>query len=213
MVQNGIRMEGITHLAKGLAQNPNIQHIDLQDNTFTVDGELTGVEAWTEALSSWPQLHTLNLSDCVLSSDGEVPALIEKLATGSNPKLHTLQIQNNNLDTASFAVLANAISQGLDSLMRLELQWNEVEEDDEHLENLSLGLKQRGGKLFASDEEEEEEEEEKKEEEAEDQAEIEAEAREADKESKAITNEPEVPVKPKDTTDELADLLSKVGIQ
>ena len=46
MVQNGIRMEGITYLVKGLAKNPDIQHIDLQDNTFTVDGELSGVEAW-----------------------------------------------------------------------------------------------------------------------------------------------------------------------
>ena len=32
---------------------------------------------------------------------------------------------------------------------------HDVEEDDEHLENISLSLKQRGGRLFASDEEEE----------------------------------------------------------
>lgn len=217
MVQNGIRMEGITHLARGLAKNPGIQHIDLQDNTFTVDGELTGVDAWTEALESWPDLHTLNLSDCVLSSDGEVPALIESLAKGSNPKLHTLQLQNNNLETQSFAVLSNAISQGLKSLMALELQWNDVEEDDEHLENLALSLKQRGGKLFASDEEEEEEEEKKEEEE--EAEEIEKEAREMDKEAareaagvpeeKAAKEAP----KPKDSADDLADLLSKVELR
>ncbi|PPQ85153.1 hypothetical protein CVT25_004160 [Psilocybe cyanescens] len=211
MVQNGIRMEGITHLARGLAKNPNIQYIDLQDNTFTVDGELTGVEAWTDALSSWPLLGTLNLSDCVLSADGEVPTLIEKLATGSNPKLHTLQIQNNNLETASFAVLSNAISQGLASLMHLELQWNEVEEDDEHLENLALGLKQRGGKLFASDEEDSDEQELKAEEE-EEQAEKEEEAREADEEAKETVKQPEISTKPKDETDNLVDLLRKMDI-
>ena len=224
MVQNGIRMEGITHLARGLAQNPNIQHIDLQDNTFTVDGELSGVAAWTEALDSWPHLHTLNLSDCVLSADGEVPTLIESLAKGSNPKLHTLQLQNNNLETQSFAVLSNAISQGLKNLMALELQWNDVEEDDEHLENLALSLKQRGGKLFASDEEEEEEEKEiEKEEEAEEAEEIEKEAREMDEEAKKVSagvpeeklkeEEAAPKPKPKDTTDDLADLRSKVEIR
>ncbi|KAF9552263.1 RNI-like protein [Agrocybe pediades] len=201
MVQNGIRMEGITALARGLAKNPGIQHIDLQDNTFTVDGELTGVEAWTEALSSWPELHTLNLSDCVLSTDGEVPTLIESLAKGSNPKLHTLQLQNNNLENASFGVLAGAISEGLANLMTLELQWNDVEEDDEHIESLALSLKQRGGKLFATDDDEEESEEEKEEKEDEEDDKEEEEAK--------ILVPETVPAKPKDDTDELADLLNK----
>ncbi|KAF9483425.1 RNI-like protein [Pholiota conissans] len=215
MVQNGIRMEGITALAKGLAQNPNIQHIDLQDNTFTVDGERTGVEAWTEALSSWPHLHTLNLSDCVLSSEGEIPALIEALAEGSNPKLHTLQLQNNNLESATFEVIANAISSGLKSLMSLELQWNDVEEDDEHLENISLSLKQRGGRLFASDEEEEDsEEEEKEEQELEKEEEIEKVAKEEEAAAVAEALPVITPVAPvKDSADDLADMLSKVEIR
>ncbi|KAF8158062.1 hypothetical protein B0H34DRAFT_656065 [Crassisporium funariophilum] len=210
MVQNGIRMEGITALAKGLALNPDIEHIDLQDNTFTVDGELTGVGAWTEALASWPELHTLNLSDCVLSAEGEVPQLLTTLASGSNPKLHTLQLQNNNLETASFEVLACAISKGLKTLKTLELQWNEVEEDDEHLENLSLGLKQRGGRLFASDEEDEEEEKEEEEKEKEE------EAKEVDEEEKKKAEEaiaPKEPAKVPDSADDLADLLSKVAIR
>ncbi|CAA7262918.1 unnamed protein product [Cyclocybe aegerita] len=202
MVQNGIRMEGITAIARGLSKCPDIQHIDLQDNTFTVDGELTGVEAWTEALTSWPLLHTLNLSDCVLSAEGEVPTLLQALTKGSNPNLHTLQLQNNNLETATFALLAGAISQGLSSLMSLELQWNDIEEDDENLETLALSLKQRGGKLFASDEEEEE------------AAEEEAEA-EAEEETKAEETKAEEATAPKvvDAADELADLLSKVEIR
>jgi len=157
MVQNGIRMEGITALSQGLAKCPGIEYIDLQDNTFTIDGELTGVEAWAEALASWSKLHTLNLSDCVLSAEGEVPEIINALSLESNPKLHTLQLQNNNLETRTFAVLARAISKGLKSLKTLELQWNDVEEDDENSKNISSSLKQRGGKLFVSDEDEEEE--------------------------------------------------------
>lgn len=205
MVQNGIRMEGITALAGGLAKNPNIQHIDLQDNTFTVDSDLSGVAVWTEALASWPHLHTLNLSDCVLSADGEVPTLIEALATGSNPKLHTLQLQNNNLESATFSVLAGAISQGLQSLMKLELQWNEIDEDDDTIETLGLSLKQRGGKLIATDEDEEEEEE--KEEKGKEEEE---EKEEETEKSSAADKEPSAASK---AADALADLFSKVGIK
>jgi len=212
-VQNGIRMEGITVLAKGLAQNLRIQHIDLQDNTFAVDGVLTGVEAWTEALASWPELHTLNLSDCVLSADGEVPTLVEALAGGSNPKLRTLQLQNNNLEAATFAVLAQAISKGLKSLMTLELQWNDVEEDDENLENISLSLKQRGGKLFASDEEDEDSEAEKAEEDKVEEIEAVAEEEEAATKAETTTSPPAEQAKPKDSADDLADMFSKVGLQ
>jgi Ran GTPase-activating protein 1 len=202
MVQNGIRMEGMTALAEGLALCPDLEHIEMQDNTFTVDGELTGVEAWTKALSSWPKLHTLNLSDCVLSSDEEIPTIIEALAKGASPKLHTLQLQNNNLSAASFGVLAGAISQGLSSVMRLELQWNEVEEDDEHAENIALALKQRGGKLFINDEDEEEEE-------AEEEREREEEKEEEIEEQLAAPK----PAKAKDSAEELAELLGKVTIK
>ncbi|KAJ7689129.1 hypothetical protein B0H17DRAFT_1067071 [Mycena rosella] len=188
MPQNGIRMDGITALARGLAQCPALQHIDLQDNTFTADGEVSGVEAWTEALKAWPELTTLNLSDCVLSGDGEVPVIITALAAGSSPKLHTLQLQNNNLETESFLALASGVPK-MTSLMLLEVQWNEVEEDDENLKTLALHLKRRGGKLLATDDDEEEDEEEEKEEEAAPAAE-----------------------KPKDSLDDLVDQLSKVGI-
>ncbi|KAJ7758149.1 hypothetical protein DFH07DRAFT_818916 [Mycena maculata] len=186
MPQNGIRMDGITALARGLSQCPDLRHIDLQDNTFTADGEVSGVEAWTEALKSWPELTTLNLSDCVLSGDGEVPLIITALAAGSNAKLHTLQLQNNNLETDSFLALASGVPK-MSSLMLLELQWNDAEEDDENLKTLALHLKRRGGKLLATDDDEEDEEEE--------EAEVE-------KESAA----------PKDSLDDLVDQLSKVGI-
>ncbi|KAF7311503.1 hypothetical protein MKEN_01052600 [Mycena kentingensis (nom. inval.)] len=160
MPQNGIRMEGITALAQGLAKCPDMREIDLQDNAFIADGELEGVEAWTEALAQWPELTTLNMSDCVLSADGEVPTIVTALAGGSNPKLHTLQLQNNNLESTSFMALSGGIGK-MPVLTRLELQWNEVEEDDEYIAALATHLKSRGGKLIASDEDEEEDEKEK----------------------------------------------------
>lgn len=197
MPQNGIRMEGVTALAGGLKKNPGLQVIDLQDNTFTADGEVSGVEAWSEALASWPELRELNLSDCVLSGEGEVPALLSTLAEGSNPKLHTLQLQNNNLETTTFELLAKKVGNNLPNLVRLELQWNDAEEDDEHLENLGIALKARGGKLYVTDEDEEEEEEAKKEEEEEEPEE----------------DVRKVPTAVDKATDDLADLLAKVTVK
>lgn len=157
MPQNGIRMDGIANLARGLAQCPHLEYLDLQDNAF---GEIGSV-AMAEALSSWTKLTFLNFSDCVLSNEGEgVSAVIETISNGSNPKLQTLQLQNNNMETESFALLAEGVPK-LSSLKTLELQWNEVDdEEDENLQTLVQSLKQRGGKVLLNDDEEEEEAEE-----------------------------------------------------
>lgn len=195
MPQNGIRMDGIIALAAGLKKNPGLRHIDFQDNTFTDDRKDTGVQAWAKAMASWPELGVLNLSDCVLSADeDDIPALLETIAAGSNQKLHTLQLQNNNLGTTTFELLAKNVGDKMVNLVRLELQWNEVEDDDEHLENLSIALKARGGKLIVTDEDEEEAEEEAKE--------VEEEPEQVDSDLKAVDK----------ATDDLADLLAKVSV-
>ncbi|KAK7469021.1 Ran GAP Rna1 [Stygiomarasmius scandens] len=202
MPQNGIRMEGITALAHGLAKNPNLEYIDMQDNTFTKEGELSGVKAWANSLRAWPELRTLNLSDCVLSGDGEVPSLLTALAEGSNPKLHTLLLQNNNLEAETFSLLSENIHESLKNLTKLELQWNDAEEEDENLASLGVSMKQRGGKLYVNDEDEEEEE---------DAVEKEAEAEaaiEAAVEDKVLEGKPA-----KDEADELAQLMGGVKIQ
>ncbi|KAL9710937.1 Ran GAP Rna1 [Leucoagaricus gongylophorus] len=193
MPQNGIGMEGIMALAKGLAQIPSLRHIDLQDNTFTSNGELHGVDAWAQSLKFWPKLQILNLSDCFLSTDGEVPRLLKVLAQGSNPGLRLLHLQNNNLDSASFDLLAQNIGDNLKNLALLELQWNDLSEDDESLETLDLALKARGGKLYVTDDDEEEEGEE------EEEQEYEVDLR-------------KVPPAVDKATNDLADLLAKTRI-
>jgi Ran GTPase-activating protein 1 len=210
MPQNGIRMSGITALAKGLSHCKGLLSVDLQDNTFIEGGDLKGVEEWAHVLPSWPDLHTLNLSDCVLSEEGEVPHILKALTTGSNPKLLTLELQNNNLEAKTFALLADAISTHLGQLMTLALQWNEVDDDDESLENIRDTLKARGGKLFVSDEEEEEEEEEEG-------GEGEEKQEKERREEKENAGKEEKPRKGPTTdvdkeTDDLADLLSKATI-
>ncbi|TFY54523.1 hypothetical protein EVJ58_g8811 [Rhodofomes roseus] len=137
--------------AKALAAHGGLT----EDNTF---GE-SGSAAMAAALRAWPALRTLNLSDCVLAEEGAVSPVLEAIAQGSNPKLELLQLQNNNLDTQSFVLLAEALEVHLPVLKQMEMQWNEVEEDDEGVEALQGLMKKRGGKLVLDDEEEEEEEE------------------------------------------------------
>ncbi|KAG6850339.1 hypothetical protein H0H93_014612 [Arthromyces matolae] len=202
MPQNGIRMDGITALAHGLSKCPNLEHVDLQDNTFTEDGAITGLEAWSDAIRTWPDLRTLNLSDCFLSNEGEVPVLLSALASRPDSKLHSLQLQNNNLESKTFQLFSQHISRSLATLMRLDLLDNDQDEDDEHLETIAFAMKQRGGKLIAYEEDEEEEEEKEEEEEEEEEVE-EVEAEPAPKESADADK----------ATDDLADLLSKVTIK
>jgi Ran GTPase-activating protein 1 len=212
MPQNGIWMDGIIALAKGLAKNPDLEYIDLQDNTFTHGDTLSGVEAWASSLPAWKNLHTLNLSDCVLSPEGssEAPALIAALASGSNPKLRSLSLQNNNLEKETFALVAENIGAGFGNLSSLELQWNEYDEDDddvlEHVKTIRSAMRKRRGRLIVTDEDEEE-----------DEAEAEAEAVEGEAETlveadiKAEeTGEPQAP--PSKEDDDLAQLMSKVTI-
>ena len=194
MPQNGIRMDGIANLARGLAHCPRLEYLDLQDNTF---GEVGSI-AMAKALPAWTELVFLNFSDCVLSNEGEgVSAVIEAIASGSNPKLRTLQLQNNNMETESFALLAKGISK-LPSLKTLELQWNEIEDDEEeNLQTLVQSLTQKGGKVLLNDDDDEEEEEEE-----EDTVTGGAEAEGKDEDA----------IKTSAAVDELADLLIKTSI-
>jgi len=195
MPSNDIGVEGIKALADGLKHCPNLQHIDLQDNTFLADGDTSALEAWADVLRSrkWLELRTLNLSDCYLSDEDArvVPVVLTALAADFPPQLHTLQLQNNNLEGKTFKLLSECISTTLKSLRRLELQDNEEVEDDEYLEELADILIQRGGKLFRTDEDEEEEEG------VENREKVEA----------------EVFTVPDKAADALADLLDKVSIR
>ncbi|PSR71993.1 hypothetical protein PHLCEN_2v12203 [Hermanssonia centrifuga] len=198
MPQNGIRMDGISALVRGISECKGLQYLDLQDNTF---GEL-GSETMSGILGQWPHLHTLNLSDCHLAEEGDVSPVVTALAGGSNLKLQTLQLQNNNFDAQSFALLAEGIDSALGALKRLELQWNEIEEEDEGILALSRALKARRGKLIVDDEEDEEEEEETEETEKEETKEEAKPAQPA--QAKSLTDQ---------ATDALADLLNKVSIR
>jgi Ran GTPase-activating protein 1 len=156
MPQNGIRMAGSVALAEGLAKNAALEFLDLQDNTLAQEGDQT----FATALPSWPDLRTLNFSDCVLSEEGEIPQVIRALVNGSNPLLRTLQLQNDNLDDGTVALLASAIGTQLKTVTRIEFQENDAEEDNAGIQTLKEALTARGGIFLFSDDDEEEEEDE-----------------------------------------------------
>jgi Ran GTPase-activating protein 1 len=201
MPQNGIRMSGSATLAEGLAKNAGLELLDLQDNTLAQPGD----QAFANALPSWPDLHTLNFSDCVLSEEGEIPQVIEALAKGSNPRLRTLQLQNDNLENGTVAVLAHAIGTHLKAVTRIEFQENDADEDDAGIETLRENLIVRGGKFLFSDEEEEEEEEEEDELQDAEEGDVSTEFLEF---SEATEGEDEADQE----ADKLADLLDKVSL-
>mgnify|MGYP001795729185 CR=1 FL=1 len=81
MPQNGINPPGVTALSHAFAHNPELRHINLADNTFTV----SGAEAFALALPKLTKLETLNLESCLVRTggakaianalDGEFPCL------------------------------------------------------------------------------------------------------------------------------------------
>ena len=158
--QNAIWTDGIRALAEGLSKCSNLRYLDLQDNTFIKDSSKAAVNAWAHALPKLSALETLVLSDCVLSEEDvdEVPPPLQKLVEGSNKNLVALVLQNNNLNASTFKFFADSLA-SLPKLKKLELQWNDVDEDLEEIDTIREIIEQRGGKFLAEEEEEEEEEE------------------------------------------------------
>nr|CDI54925.1 probable ran GTPase activating protein 1 [Melanopsichium pennsylvanicum 4] len=139
MFQNGIRMEGIEAITKGLAACPSLEVLDLQDNTAT----LRGSRAIAACLPSWPKLKTLNLSDCLLKPKGGA-LVFGALANGSNPALETIQVQYCDLDRKVLDQLGSAIQLHLTNLTSLDINGNWADEEDECIEKIKRALAMHG---------------------------------------------------------------------
>lgn len=139
MPQNGIRMEGISALAKGLSACEELESLDFQDNTAT----RTGTRAIVAELPKWKALKKLNLSDCLISNAGGI-ALAESLAAGSNKELKELKLQYGEFDKRTVELLTEAVSQHLTELEVLELNGNRFDAEDECVEKLREALALHG---------------------------------------------------------------------
>src|SRR5690606_26677606 len=121
LVQNGIRQEGIEGLMRnGLVNCPELEVLDLQDNTFTFQG----ASALADVLPVWTVLRELGVGDCLLSAKGG-RAVARALEKGHNKKLATIRLQYNDLTLASVERLSKTIKDGhLPVLEKLELNGN-----------------------------------------------------------------------------------------
>ena len=140
MFQNGIRMEGIEIITtEGLAYNPDLRVLDLQDNTAT----LKGSRAIAATLPKWPQLQTLNLDDCLLKPRGGA-LVLSQLAKGSNPELEKIQLSYCDLDRSALELLARAIEGYGEKLEFVDINGNWAEEEDECVEKIKKALEKHG---------------------------------------------------------------------
>jgi Ran GTPase-activating protein 1 len=124
MVQNGIRPEGIAHLlGQGLSNATELEVLDLEDNTFT----LNGAKSLAKTTPRWTKLRELSVGDCVLSAKGGV-LLAGALAEGKNPALQTLRLQFNDITSKGVQALLIALKGSLPALKRMELNGNKFDE-------------------------------------------------------------------------------------
>jgi len=135
MPQNGIRMEGIEALAAGLSNCPNLEILDLQDNTFTA----RGCAAFAVALPTWTGLKRLNFGECLLSNKGAI-LLSHALAKGKNTQLESLDFTYGEMKEDGVLELASVISDHLPNLTKLELNGNQVDEDSASIDAIRDAL-------------------------------------------------------------------------
>ncbi|KAF9358670.1 hypothetical protein BGX34_008825 [Mortierella sp. NVP85] len=188
MPQNGIRMAGIRALAAGLTQCPNLEVLDLQDNTFTAKGCF----AFAGALPNWPELKRLNFGECLLSNKGSI-LLSSALARGKNTKLESLDFTYGEMRENGVLALASVISSHLPNLTKLELNGNQVEEDSAAMDAIrdALSRHNHDDALGALDD---------------------MESPDSDAESDSSSSDEEEKEQDKRDDDELADLAAKLNV-
>ncbi|KAA8894132.1 hypothetical protein FN846DRAFT_786953, partial [Sphaerosporella brunnea] len=162
MMQNGIRPTGINKLLRdGLAHCVELVHLDLQDNTFTLEG----AQALASVVTGWSKIEALCVGDCLLSARGGV-LLGKALNLQKTAELKKLSLQYNEIDIKGAKAIHTAILNGLPNLEILELNGNKFSEEDPLVDEIRELFSDRGfeGLDSLSDMEEESDEEEEDEE-------------------------------------------------
>lgn len=134
--QNGIRSAGIIALSKALGQCPHLISLDMQDNTFTLEGS----REFSSVLSSWTQLRNLNLNDAYLTSRGAAMILdaFKNMADKSKDKricLEYLQLQYNGIKSGELLTLIGILPL-FSNIKSLHLNGNSFDPDGQLVEQL-----------------------------------------------------------------------------
>lgn len=139
MFQNGIRMQGIQHLSRGLAQCSRLEILDLQDNTAS----LSGSRAIAKSLPKWTNLLDINLNDLLLRPKGAL-LICQALADGACPKLQAIRMQSDEADASAIKALTSAVKQNCKHLAAVEINGNRCEAEDEAVADLRAALEANG---------------------------------------------------------------------
>jgi Ran GTPase-activating protein 1 len=139
--QNGIRSAGIIALSKSLGQCKNLVSLDLQDNTFTLEG----AEAFSCALPAWKNLRSLNLNDAYLTGRGAslifkvLRDIIQDEASSKqssiNESLEYLQLQYNGIRDSELLLLISLLP-SFSNIKSLHLNGNSFDPESSLTEQL-----------------------------------------------------------------------------
>ncbi|OBZ70972.1 Ran GTPase-activating protein 1 [Grifola frondosa] len=210
MVNNGFREDGFRAIVHGLAKCRDLRYLSLRDNLSrnvstnpALDDSERGWHAIVDLLSFAKQLQFLDLSDCGLDVLGSA-AISRALASGTQSKLQTLLLENNDMTGAVYGDLADAVLHHLPSLATLSLACND-DLEHESVVAMTESLEDRGGRVVVNDDHEED---------------LEDDAADAEKETQFV-NESAIVVdsglvlaqKESQPVDELAEELSQLAIK
>ncbi|KAJ3069167.1 hypothetical protein HDU98_007748 [Podochytrium sp. JEL0797] len=196
MPQNGIRPEGIQVLIESLAKNcPQLEVLDLQDNTFTKPGS----KSLARALPSWPHLRHLNIGDCLLGKSGS-KTFMKSLHPPCAPKLETLIFTFNEMDLEGAKLVPGMLA----NKVKLHTLWlnGNVFDAEEEVVDLIRGVMRGHGHVDGLDE-------------LEDMEEVDSDAEEEEESEEEVEVEVVLEVgeeKKKDDVDALADALGGVKV-
>ncbi|KAI8915479.1 hypothetical protein DFJ77DRAFT_370320 [Powellomyces hirtus] len=162
MPQNSIRPEGIAALMEALSECKNLEHLDVQDNTFTEKGSA----GLANVVDGWKNLKALHIGDCLLGAEGS--KLVLTALTKGNTALEKLHLAFNEIDTDGAALVPELLL-NKKSILLLELNGNAFDPEGDSVRDIKRVLLEHGneGALDELDEMEWDEEEEQSEEESE----------------------------------------------
>ncbi|KAK2796092.1 hypothetical protein FQN52_000066 [Onygenales sp. PD_12] len=149
MRQVSINQKGVNTLfCSGLRYAPNLEVLDLTDNTF----EDLGSRGFAKTLPQLVSLRELGASDCVIRH--HVTHVSRSLGAGKNAKLETIRLGGNEIRPKALARFVESVKSGLPALKKVYLDDNEFPEDDESLLALQELLEERRDQSGADGEDE-----------------------------------------------------------
>lgn len=104
MPQNGIYHPGVSALSLAFAKNPNMQVLNLNDNTVRSEG----AAALSDAMLSMPNLKEINLGDCLLKTTGAT--LLAQALTDGHLVLESLNLGFNEIGADGGVAVATAMA-------------------------------------------------------------------------------------------------------